>query len=185
MGGSAEIPVTLPYRYELEKDETPRTVMGLDLAQRNDWMVGTVLDVDTGEMLAMDRYQMLPWDVQVERAANTAHYFRANVYVDSTGLGGPVVEMLQNRGVSVVPVPFTSERKQEMVQGLQLSIEKSEIAMPYIAEAVAEAESYEAEVLSSGRVRYGSADGFNDDIVTSIGLAVYGRERSKAPFLVT
>jgi len=185
MGGSPEQPVPLPYEYQLEEGDKPQTVMGLDLAQKTDWMVGTVLDQETGECLAMDRYQLLPWETQVERAASLAARFGANVFVDATGLGGPVVEMLQGRGVSVVPVTFTQDRKQEMVQGLQLAIEKGEIALPYIAEAVAEAECFEAEVLSSGRVRYGSADGFHDDIVTSLGLAVWGRQRCRAPFLVT
>ncbi len=193
LGGSEQAPVPLPYRVEPGRtedgagitvvvDDGP-CVMGLDLAQRVDWMVASVLGTHSGDLLAMDRYQHLPWEVQVERAAELAQHYNAQVFVDATGLGGPVTEMLIAAGLDVVPVTFTPQVKQTLIQGLQVAVQRKEIQLPWIAEAVAEADTFEAEVMSSGRMRYAAAQGFHDDIVVSLSLAVYGKQRAGMPLV--
>lgn len=184
LGGDEQHPVELPYRAEPDADvDDGPYVMGLDLAQRVDWMVATVLGSKSGDVVAMDRYQRLPWEVQVARAVELALSYQAMVFVDATGIGGPVYEMLANAGLDVSPVVFTSQMKQQLIQGLQVAVEKKEIQMPWIAEAVAEADTFEADVLSSGRIRYAAAEGFHDDIVISLALAEYGRQRVQMPLV--
>jgi hypothetical protein len=188
-GGTEQEPVEIPYdAFPGDYKESPVNedcIMGLDLAQRNNWMVATVLGMESGILYAMDRYRHLPWEVQVERAGRLAKKYRCLAFVDATGLGGPITEMMEEADVDVEPVVFTSDVKQTLIQGLQVAVERREIRTPYIAEMVAEGETFEAELLQSGRVRYQAGEGFDDDIVTSLALAVYGRQRCLVPAMET
>ena len=58
-----------------------------------------------------------------------------------------------------------------------MAIEQKEFTMPWIAEAVSEGETFEADVLSSGRMKYGAAQGFHDDIIISLALAIRAARR--------
>ena len=181
MGGDRMDPVPLPWDWmNREDEEEPEPieeacVQGVDLAQRTDWMVATVMGVESGKVYAMDRFRHLPWEAQVARAAAQAEQYEAVSVVDATGVGNAVVEMMENAGMDVHPVVFTSEKKQTIIQGLQVAVEKREIELPWFEEVISEGETFEAEVLTSGRLRYRAAEGFHDDTVVSLGLCVWGR----------
>ena len=192
LGGSEKDPVTLPYRREWEPEED--CYAGLDLGQKTDFTVLGIFGEQSGNLFACDRFKDLPWRAAIARVVETLKGFcrekpegrgkparQIVVYVDVTGLGGPVVEMLFEEiaglPVDVVPTTFDNELKQTLVQGLQVAVERREIAIPYIEEAMSEAETLEADPLSSGRIRYAAADGFHDDIICAWGLAVLALNR--------
>ena len=73
-----------------------RYVMGVDLARRVDFTVAVVLDLQTREVVAFDRFNQLDWSLQVGRLRALAERFRVDqVVVDQTGVGDPVVQQLQ------------------------------------------------------------------------------------------
>ena len=175
-GGSEQAPVALPFE---EPHDGEPCVMGLDLAQREDFTAAVVLGQQSKRVRAVHRFNRLAWETMVERVGSLAgRYGNCPVMVDATGLGGSVVEMLRNRMQNVTPVTFTNDSKTTLVQGLQVAVEKREFSMPWIAELVSEGAAFEAELLPSGRIRYEAAEGFHDDLVVALMLAVVDLQRT-------
>ena len=117
------------------------------------------------------------------------------VYVDATGLGLPVLEMIQRAGVpTVVPVYFTYGDRRTERRGtssrLEVSLGKAYLVcrlqallqsdrlhllptMPAAQELAAELRDYELRVDENANDRYGAFKvGTHDDLVTALGLAV-------------
>ncbi len=191
LAGSEQSPIELPYVGKWEPEED--AYAGLDLGQKTDYTVLGVFGGESGRLLACDRFKHLPWSAAIARVYETLKKFcrrKADrgkptrsviLYVDVTGLGGPVVEtMFEDVGelpIEIVPTTFDNELKQTLIQGLQVAVERREIEIPYITEAISEAETLEMDPLSSGRIRYGAAAGFHDDIIMAWGLAVLALNR--------
>lgn len=111
-----------------------------------------------------------------------------SVYVDATGVGAPVVDLLRGAGLSVTPVYFThgDRRTREagevrlgkawLVSRLQVLLQDGRLHLPRTTEADALAKellNYEIRVDQDGNDRYGAFKvGTHDDLVTALGLAV-------------
>lgn len=149
-----------------------RYVGGLDLARTVDWTVATVVDVDAGELVAFERWHGAAWEMTVGRVAELAKKYPGTRFnVDSTGLGDPVLEMLERNGVDVEGVKFTATGKSHMVERLAALIEKGRLKYPPLEVLMGELESYEASTGPTGVVRYGAPQGMHDDAVTALMLA--------------
>lgn len=117
---------------------------------------------------------------------------RPTVYVDATGVGIPVVDILRAATIEawIVPVFFThgDRRKTEggevrlgkafLVSRLQALLQTRRIHLPRTREAdalAAELLDYEIRVSEDANDRYGAFRvGTHDDLVTALGLAVQG-----------
>lgn len=112
------------------------------------------------------------------------------VYVDATGVGWPVLEMMQRTGLKVSPVPvyFTygdrrtktadkgvSLGKAWLVSRLQALLQGKRLHLPRTKETAAltqELLDYEIRVDTDANERYGAFRvGSHDDLVTALGLA--------------
>lgn len=140
-----------------------------------------------------------PYPEVVERIARITDQVRAKsgerpmVFVDSTGVGGPVVDLLRERVQSglVVPVTFTAgDRRTEswedgflrvslgkslMVSRLQAMLGSGRLHLPRTPEAGAltrELLNFELRVDQSGHETSGAfRTGTHDDLVCALGLA--------------
>jgi hypothetical protein len=114
---------------------------------------------------------------------------RFSTYVDATGVGQPVVDILQESGLAVTPVYFTHgdrrtvERgrvtlgKAHLVSRLKALFQTRRIELPRThpeAEAMRnELINYEIKVDQNANDKYGAfRTGAHDDLVTAVGLAV-------------
>ncbi len=173
-GGSELAPVPYPYQEDPE-GETSFSI-GVDLAKTEDYTVIAAIGRESRRLRYFDRFHRIGWDVQIAKIAHVLETYPGVVYVDATGLGEPVVERMEQAGLPVEPVKFNNDSKTGLVQGLQVSVEREEWSMPYIEVAVSEADTLECEVISGGRLRYQATEGFHDDTIISLGLAVAGLE---------
>ena len=144
-------------------------VYGVDLAKSVDWTVVIGLD-DSGAVCRFNRYQ-LPWEETVRRL--TQEIGLAPAFVDSTGVGDPIVERLQRDLPNVEGYHFSSTSKQRLMEGLAVAIQSDELTYPSGA-IVAELDAFMFEYTRTG-VRYSAPEGVHDDCVMALGLAVYGR----------
>jgi hypothetical protein len=118
---------------------------------------------------------------------------RPEVYVDSTGVGGPVVDLLRERVQSgvIVPVTFTArDRRTEswedgylrvslgkarMVSKFQAMLGSGRLHLPRTREAgvlTKDLLDYELRVEEDGHEKAGAFKvGTHDDLVTALGLA--------------
>jgi hypothetical protein len=111
------------------------------------------------------------------------------LYVDATGVGQPVVDLLREGGVQPVACYFThGDRcrekngqevtigKAHLVSSLQALLQTGRLHLPQTSEATVLADeltTYEIRVDENANDRYGAFKvGTHDDLVTALGLAV-------------
>lgn len=149
-------------------------VIGADLAKVQDYTVLSVFDRSTNRQVYQDRFNKLDWAFQKAKIkALSEAYNRALVVVDSTGVGEPIFEDLQRSGVPVEPFKFTNTTKKEMIEKLSIWIEQKKFLMLENEDSIREFNNFTYDISSTGKVRYNAPQGFHDDIVCSIGLAVW------------
>jgi hypothetical protein len=151
-------------------------VWGVDLAKSQDWTVAVGLDAE-GRVCRLERWQG-PWSVTRERLARMIGDKAAQI--DSTGVGDPIVEDLRKVCRRVEGFKFTSQSKQQLMEGLQLAIQTREISYPD-GWLRSELESFGFRY--SGRAVSYEATVGHDDGVCALALAVLAR-RARKPLLM-
>ena len=146
-------------------------VAGWDIAKHQDFSVLIVIDTTTQSVVAFDRFNQVDYTVQIERIAHIVRSYNAFLLVDSTGVGDPILDQLRLTDISVDGYLFTNKSKQQLVQALQVSIEREEITYPDIPELLHELELYQYEMTRSSNVRYSAPEGFHDDCVMALALS--------------
>ena len=153
----------------------PPAVWGWDLAKHVDWTVGIALDAN-GSVCRFERFQK-PWEATTD--AVLALTGSVPALIDSTGVGDPILERLQKQtGTRFEGYQFTSVSKQKLMEGLAVAIQRSEIRVPD-GPIRSELEEFEFEATRTG-VRYSAPNGFHDDCVCALALAVMHRLMFKA-----
>lgn len=148
-----------------QSDKEPEA-WGVDLAKSVDWTVLHGLDED-GHTAGFKRFQK-PWAETTREVGELVGSTPA--FIDSTGVGDPVVEALQKQAPKVHGFKFTSVSKQQLMEGLAVAIQKCEVTYP-AGPVVHELEAFEYEYTRTG-VRYSAPEGMHDDCVVALALAV-------------
>lgn len=152
---------------------------GWDLAKSVDWTVGIALDKG-GAACRFTRFQR-PWQETVKTIIGDTD--RVGAFVDSTGVGDPVLEALQRSGGQIRPnfegYHFSPGSKQQLMEGLAIAIQRGEVSYPD-GPIVSELEAFEYEYTRTG-VRYTAPPGMHDDCVMALALAVAKRNQMIHP----
>lgn len=153
-------------------------VWGIDLAKSVDWTVCIALDAK-GDTCRLERWQS-PWPETKQRIKRLVGSTKA--YVDSTGVGDPIVDDLQRQGgrANYEGFKFTSQSKQMLMEGLAAAIQEQKIGIPdgIIRQ---ELETFEYEYTRTG-VKYSAPVGLHDDCVCALALAVYNKNPRNSLF---
>ena len=144
----------------------PSIANGADLAKSRDWTVLLGLDRE-GWCCGFERWQA-PWSITEDRLVDLIG--STPTLIDQTGVGDPIVERLQKRLPHIEGFVFTSRSKQQLMEGLAASIQSHEIRVPG-GVITGELEVFEFEYTKSG-VRYTAPEGYHDDCVVALALAV-------------
>ena len=142
----------------------PIVCYGIDLAKSVDYTVIIGLDKD-GNVAYFDRFQM-DWHNTKETIKRLPP---APIVVDSTGVGDPILEDLLREGVNIEGLKFTSQSKQQLMEGLASAIQQGRIGFPE-GVIVDELDVFEYQFTANG-VRYSAPSGFHDDTVMALALA--------------
>ncbi len=160
---------------------TAPAVWGWDLAKSVDWTVGTALDAH-GRTCRFVRFQK-PWQETMDEIKR--HTGRLPALVDSTGVGDPILELLQKTpGTNFEGYHFSSSSKQKLMEGLAVAVQQRAITIiaddahgkPSVQRS--EMEDFEYQHTRTG-VRYSAPEGFHDDAVMSLALANEHRAHAK------
>jgi len=146
--------------------------MGVDLAKTVDFTVLTVIDHE-GHVCAWERFAQLDWVFQQTRIINLAQKYKAKVIIDSTGVGDPIFDELHRKGLYLVGYKFTSATKKDMIDNLSIRIDNEEISYPDIPILINELGLFGYTVTKQGTIHYGAPEGYHDDAVISLALAVW------------
>jgi len=142
----------------------PIVCYGIDLAKSVDFTVIVGLD-NAGNVAYFDRFQ-LDWHNTKETIKRLPP---APIIVDSTGVGDPILEDLLREGVNIEGLKFTSQSKQQLMEGLASAIQQGRIGFPE-GVIVEELDVFEYQFTANG-VRYSAPSGFHDDCVMALALA--------------
>lgn len=159
---------------------------GIDLAKVQDWTVFIGLDAD-GRVCTFERWQS-SWESTIKRLTFLCAEVEGAIYVDSTGVGDPILEALR-KNMSDLGVPqlderlvgyqFTQMSKQRLMEGLAVAIQTGQVAFP---DGIIrfELEQFEYEIRRTSVV-YSAPEGLHDDCVCALALAVAARENTHKP----
>lgn len=138
---------------------------GIDLAKSYDYSVIIGLDED-GRVAKIDRFQK-SWQHTKDTILMLP---RDSVgYIDSTGVGDPIVEDIAKQRKGLEGFKFTSTSKQQLMEGLVSAVHQGLIQYPK-GVITDEMEVFEYRFTNTG-VRYSARDGFHDDTVMALALA--------------
>lgn len=153
--------------------------IGWDIAKHTDFSVMLVIDIDRRHIVAYDRFNQIDYTLQLTRLEKMARKYGAKVIMDSTGVGDPVLEQVKKMGIDVEGYGFTNTTKQQLIEKLVVAIENEEISFPNIPELIHELQLYQYEITRAGNVRYNAPQGYHDDTVIALGLALMGCKQRK------
>jgi hypothetical protein len=150
-------------------------IIGVDWGKHNDFTVITVMDVDTSELVLMDRFNQIDYAVQVGRLkAIVARFKPPSIVAEQNSMGEPLVEQLQREGLHVIPFTTTNATKAVAVEALALAFERGDIRILNDPVLIGELQAFEMSRTPSGMVRYAAPEGLHDDCVISLALAWQG-----------
>ena len=151
----------------------PAAYYGIDLAKSFDWTVIVGLDVN-GHVAYFNRFQK-DWK-QTKETILTIDRSKP-VMIDSTGVGDAITEDLQKNFNSMHGFKYTSTSKQQLMELLSSSIHNNQIAFPE-GPIKDELDIFEYQYTATG-VRYNAPNGYHDDCVNALALAVKCKNEHK------
>jgi phage terminase large subunit-like protein len=151
------------------------------LAKFGDFTVITIVDRSSHQIVFWDRFTKLPYTLQKERILNVARKYNSLVVIDAMNVGAAMADELRAEGLSVQDFKAVGTiskdidkqgSKEKMVEKLSLFFEQRNVVIPPEEILVDELESFSYHLTPSGNLVYGAPEGFHDDCVISLGLAL-------------
>ena len=122
----------------------------------------------------MDRFNRVDYPVLEDRIASVYRNWNiTGMVVEANSIGQPVIDHLQQRGLSITPFTTTHVTKHGVIQNLQSAFEHGQIKIINDPVLVGELLSFESKKTASGNFTYSAPDGQHDDCVMSLALAWY------------
>jgi hypothetical protein len=148
---------------------------GLDWGREPDYTAIAIVDADTRQMVALDRFNQISWSLQRGRLQTMVERWQpAAVWAEENSIGAVNIEALHNEGLPVSPFRTTVQSKAPLIEGLALAIERGELALLPDEVLLGELASYRMERLPGGGYRYSAPSGAHDDTVIATALAWHG-----------
>ena len=150
-------------------------IAGVDVAASVDYTVVTILDVQSKDMVYMDRFNRVDYPVLIDRLAATyTHWGLSGMVIEANSIGRPVIDHMVQRGINITPFTTTQATKQTIIQALQSAFEHENIKILNDLILLGELLSFESKRSASGNFSYSAPEGMHDDTVMSLALAWYG-----------
>ena len=156
-------------------------VAGIDWGRENDYTVIVVMDANTKQVVAMDRFNQIGWRLQRGRLQVMVERWKPDViWAEANSIGTVNIEALQQHGLPMRAFMTTARSKAPLIESLALAIERREIGLLDDPILLGELASYGMERLPGGGYRYSAPSGSHDDTVIATALAWYGVENGGA-----
>ena len=159
----------------LERDDrSNQYVIGVDWGRQNDFTVITVLDINKREMVFIDRFTQIDYNIQASRLKAVHNRFpNSTIIAEYNSMGGPIVERLQMEGLPISAFTTTSKTKEPLIRALESAFANGEISILPDPVLIGELQAYEQEQMTT-YWRFGAPEGMHDDCVMSLAMAWHG-----------
>ena len=156
------------------KDTNDRYYAGLDVGRANDYTVLTILNTK-GDVVRIYRERQNSWNVIVSEVVKNLREFNARCHIEINGIGDPIYEQIKKQYSNIEPFITSNDSKQNIIEELILTLNEDKIKLPsqdLNADLYKELSVFTYDYSPRTRkVRYGSPNGFHDDMVMSLALA--------------
>jgi hypothetical protein len=157
-----------------DPDPLKRYRIGVDPAITSDYWVNSVMDMHTHHEVFIERFQ--PMDSSLGEARTEALCRKWNMgelVIDSSGIGKPIADHMQARGLPMVYLP-TGIVKQRLITNLSMLIDKLTVRFLPEPVAMAEMRDYTFERIQFGSgYRFSAPEGKHDDTVIARALVCW------------
>ena len=181
----------------IDRSSESRLVVGADIGQVHDPTALAVVEsvAEQRQVRHLERLLLgTPYPQVVGRIANVVLALPgAELVVDATGVGRPVVDQLHAAGVEPIAVTITAGRettfrdgmfyvpKRELIGSIGTALENEQLqiasSLRYARALVGELQIFRRQVTGAGRALYGAETGAHDDLVIAAALAVWRSEQ--------
>jgi hypothetical protein len=165
-----------------DRDRQMRTYGGLDIGNKGDYTVLTIID-ELGRVLYIWRDNHLQYSDIISKVITISkQYSLTELLCEVNGVGDPLFEQIRKGYSRSTPLFQTNQTKENIIRRLMGDIEDQSLELPSFSlmpELVNELETYEYEILPSGKIRYTHPPGMHDDIVDSLAMANWSRINAK------
>lgn len=152
-----------------------RYVAGVDWGRDHDYTCIVIIDAETRRMVALDRFNVIGWELQRARLnALCQRWQPAVIWAEANSIGSVNIEALQAEGLPIRPFMTTAASKRQVIDSLALAVERGDLALLPDPALLGEMLSYQLQRLPSGAYRYGAPSGSHDDTVIAAALAWHG-----------
>lgn len=159
---------------EYQPKELAMYQLGVDLAKYNDYTVITPFNLNDFHVLKQDSFNQMDYNLQKARIENAyLKHNRGMIIIDSTGVGEPVFDDLNARGMNITPFRFNKASRTDILRNLQILIEQDKIKIPNDDVLITELKSMSYTLNENGTTSIQVPDGKHDDRVMSLALAVW------------
>jgi Terminase RNaseH-like domain/Terminase large subunit, T4likevirus-type, N-terminal len=148
--------------------------IGVDLAKYNDFTVISPFNLQDFHLLKQDSFNQMDYNLQKARIENAyLKHNKGRIVIDSTGVGEPVFDDLNARGMNIMPFRFNRTSRTDLLKNLQILLEQDKIKIPNDEVLIDELKSMTYELNETGGTKITVPDGKHDDRIMSLALSVW------------
>lgn len=148
--------------------------LGVDLAKYNDFTVISPFNLNDFHLLKQDSFNQMDYNLQKARIENAyLRYNRGRIIIDSTGVGEPIFDDLNARGMNIEPFRFNKTSRNDLLKNLQILLEQDRIKIPNDDVLITELKSMSYTLNDNGTTSIQVPDGKHDDRIMSLALSVW------------
>jgi hypothetical protein len=168
-------------RFNIEPGKVFR--LGVDLAKYQDFTVITPIDLTTFKVGPQEVFNRIDYTLQKARIESQHYkYNKAEITLDTTGVGEPVYDDLTTSKLPVRGYQFTETSRRNLLVNLQVLLEQEIIKIPNDPALLDELRSFQYELGENGKVKIVAPSGVHDDRVMSLALACWDLPVKPIPF---
>jgi hypothetical protein len=157
-------------------------VFGVDWGKQHDFTAIAVMDINTRDLVYLDRFNQIDYAVQLDRLGALYNRFSPIAIVaERNSMGDPLIEQLQRLGLPVLPFVTTNATKTMIVESLSLALEQSTLRIIDDPILIGELQAYEMQRTAAGNTKYSAPDGMHDDTVMALAIAWHGAREVYTP----
>ncbi len=150
-------------------------VAAMDLGRKNDFSVIIIIDLTTSEVVYLERFTQIEFQIQLSRLQGVYDRFKPIVIiVEENNFGVAVIEQQQRMGLPIQAWISSNASKAIAVDALTLAFEQQRLRILNDPILIKELQSFEGQRLPSGLIRYAGPEDEHDDTVITLLMAWYG-----------
>ena len=166
--------------YDINKTIDPkhRHVAAVDWGMENDYTVLTVINVNTGQLVFIQRWRRIDWTVLIGTIKDILQqYGNPLCYTEVNGIGNMPYKELRKIYPNAREWNTTNKNKTDAVMKLSADIKTGKLKIPYVDYLLNELDNY-GFTFDNGIMKFAAKNGEHDDAVMSLAICNWYNKRS-------